>query len=127
MSQSTLPRHILQAVEAMQAKKADNLVLLDMREAASFTDYFLICTSYSQPQSQAIADEVEKILKECGRMSPGVEGAGQGEWVLLDYLDFVVHIFQEKARGFYDLDRLWRSARRVELSEEAVPAQRSTE
>ncbi len=120
MSKETLPRHILQAVEAVRAKKADSVVLLDMREATSFTDYFLICTSYSGPQSQAIADEVEKKLKENGRMSPGMEGAGQGEWVLLDYLDLVVHIFQEKARGFYDLDRLWRNARRMELPEEAV-------
>ncbi len=120
MSKETLPRHILQAVEAVRAKKADSVVLLDMREATSFTDYFLICTSYSGPQSQAIADEVEKKLQEYGRMSPGIEGAGQGEWVLLDYLDLVVHIFQEKARGFYDLDRLWRNARRMELPEEAV-------
>ncbi len=121
MSKETLPRHILQAVEAVRAKKADGVVLLDMREAASFTDYFLLCTSNSRPQSQAIADEVEIKLKECGRMPAGIEGAGQGEWVLLDYLDFVVHIFQEKARGFYDLERLWRSARRVELpAEKAV-------
>ena len=125
MSKETLPRHILQAVEAVRAKKADDVVLLDMREAASFTDYFMLCTSYSRPQSQAIADEVEIKLKECGRMPAGMEGAGQGEWVLLDYLDFVVHIFQEKARGFYDLERLWRNARRVELTDEAVPDRRS--
>lgn len=121
MRKKTLPRHILQAVEAVRARKAGVVVLLDMREAASFTDYFLLCTSYSRPQSQAIADEVEIKLKGCGRMPAGVEGAGPGEWVLLDYLDFVVHIFQEKARGFYDLERLWRNARRVELpAEKAV-------
>jgi len=120
MSQQPLPEHIQCAVIAVQEKKAADVVLLDMREAASFTDAFLVCTAYPRPQARAIADEVEKRLGGAGRHVAGTEGYEQGEWVLLDCLDFVVHIFNEKTRAFYDLERLWRAAKRVNLPEEIV-------
>lgn len=106
------------AAAAAGEKKAAELVLLDMRKASSFTDYFLLCTAYSKPQSQAIADEVEGTLAAKGLKPSLVEGYRQGEWVLLDYLDFVVHIFSERARRFYDLERLWSHAKPVNLPKE---------
>ena len=117
MRKPSVPKHVKQAVAAAQAKKAADLILLDMREAASFTDYFLLCTAYSRPQSQAIAAEVEKRLEAAGRKAAGREGFQQGEWMLLDYLDVVVHVFSEKARTFYDLERLWRTAIRIPVAE----------
>ncbi len=127
MSGARLPAAVGKAVEALREKKAGDLVLLDVREAASFTDYFLICTSHSRPQSNALADEVETRLRALGLAAVGREGSESGEWVLLDYLDFIIHIFQERARGFYDLERLWHAARRVPLPEEIPVRARSAE
>jgi len=105
-----------QAVTAALDKKADDLVLLDMREKVSFTDYFLLCTAYSPPQVRAVADAVEKALRQRGVRPTVMEGYRNGEWVLVDYLDFVVHVFSKQARAFYELERLWRHAPRVPLS-----------
>ena len=106
-----------EAVEAARSKKAQEIVVLDLREVTNFTDYFLICRGTSGRQVQAIADEIELRL---GGLRPAhVEGYNHAEWVLLDYVDFVVHIFSERARSFYDLERLWRTARRMPLAAEA--------
>ncbi|MCA1590763.1 MAG: ribosome silencing factor [Acidobacteria bacterium] len=92
-----------------------------MREIASFTEFFIIASGTNQRQVQAIADEVtERLKKDLGTRVVRVEGYSTAEWVLLDYGDFVVHIFDRGARGFYDLERLWRDARRVALPEELV-------
>jgi ribosome-associated protein len=103
------------AARAAESKKARDLLILDVREITSFTDFFLICTSTNQRQGHAIADEVGKQLKLMGELPVSVEGYDTGEWILLDYGDFVVHIFSEKARSYYDLERLWRHGKAVDL------------
>jgi ribosome-associated protein len=90
-------------------------VVLDVRACTSFTDYFVICSGANSRQIQAIADEVEQRLKNQGEYPTSIEGYENAEWVLVDYGDFVVHIFSEKARTYYDLERLWRDARVVDL------------
>jgi len=98
------------AAEAALAKKASDLVLLDLDGIASFTSYFLLCTGESVRQVQAISDSVEEQLGRQGLSPAHTEGYENAEWVLLDYVDFVVHIFSAQARRFYDLERLWRRA-----------------
>lgn len=102
-----------QAVEAAEEKKALDITVLDVKEAAAFTDYFVICTGTSSRQIQTISDEVERRLDLDGLRPLHVEGYNHAEWILMDYGDFVVHIFSERARTFYGLERLWRTARRV--------------
>lgn len=106
---------VVAALRAADDKKAFDLVLLDVSEVASFTEYFLIATGTNPKQVQAISDEVVERLKKDGRRPARVEGYRGAEWVLIDYGDFVFHVFEEKARRFYDLERLWRDAGRVAL------------
>jgi ribosome-associated protein len=108
---------VMNAVRAAQDRKALDLDLLDLKEASSFTDFFLICSGTSTRHTQAICDAVIEQLKESGLTPAHVEGYNQAEWILVDYLNFVVHIFLEKARRFYDLERLWKSARRLPVPE----------
>jgi ribosome-associated protein len=105
-----------EAVRAAQDRKALDLSLLELKEISSFTDFFLICSGTSTRHTQAICDGVVEQLKKSGITPAHVEGYSQAEWILLDYLSFVVHIFLERARRFYDLERLWKNARRVEIS-----------
>ncbi|MGH9945030.1 MAG: ribosome silencing factor, partial [Pyrinomonadaceae bacterium] len=111
-------------------KKALDLVALDLREIASFTDYFLIASGTNTRQVQAIADEVVDRLKKDGTRAARVEGYGTAEWVLVDYGDFIFHVFEDKARRFYDLERLWRDAARLalpaDLAGEAAPKERGS-
>lgn len=109
------------AARAALEKKAADLVLLDLKGVASFTRYFLLCTGLSARQVQAISDSVEEQLARGGVHAAHVEGYEQGEWVLLDYLDFVVHVFSRRARAYYDLERLWRRAARLTTPEETRP------
>src|SRR5258708_21999552 len=97
-------------------KKALDLTVLDLREIASFTDFFVIATGTNKRQVQAISDEVVEQLKRSGTRAARVEGYQTAEWILVDYGDFVVHVFDDKARRFYDLERLWREARRIDVS-----------
>ena len=92
-------------------------MILDVREVTSFTEFFVICTSTSQRQAQTVADEIGKQLKSIGELPVSVEGYDAAEWILLDYGDFLVHIFSETARQYYDLERLWRHGKTVELQE----------
>ena len=118
MKPSELRKRVAEAISAAQAKKAQNVTVLEMdRESPSFTDYFLIASGSNPRQIQAISDEVEQRLERAGLHPVSVEGYKQAEWVLLDYVDFVVHVFSEKARKYYDLERLWKSAKRLEPSE----------
>lgn len=110
-----LDEQLCTALRAASDRKALEIVLLDIRELTSFTDFFLITSGTNVRQVQAIADAVVEKLKEQGRRAERVEGYNAAEWILLDYGDFIVHIFEDKARRFYDLERLWREARRVEL------------
>lgn len=106
------------AIEACQEKKADELRILELDKASGgFTDYFVICSGGNPKQIQAISDEVEQRLGKAGLRPTHVEGYRQAEWVLLDYVDFVVHVFSQKARHFYNLERLWKSAKHLEPSE----------
>ncbi len=102
------------AVKAIESKKGENVVILEMdRNSGAFTDYFVLCSGTNPRQIQAIADDVQKQLSDAGQRPNSVEGYNQAEWVLLDYVDFVLHVFSERARQFYDLERLWKSARRL--------------
>jgi len=106
------------ALHAASEKKAIDPVVLDLREIASFTDYFVICSGANERQVQAISDEVYEQLKKAGAPAARVEGYKTAEWILLDYGDFVVHVFEQKARKFYDLERLWRESKRLTLPPE---------
>jgi ribosome-associated protein len=110
-----LEPRILLALSSASDKKAINTVVLDLREIASFTDYFVIASGSNERQVQAIADEVYERLKQTGSTAARIEGYKNAEWILLDYGDFVVHVFDEQARKFYDLERLWRESKRVAL------------
>ena len=110
-----IDERVLMALRAAADKKAVNSVLLDLREIASFTDFFVITSGSNERQVQAISDAVVEALKKNGSPVTRVEGFKTAEWILLDYGDFVVHVFDEKARQFYDLERLWRESKRVEL------------
>ncbi|MDR3698614.1 MAG: ribosome silencing factor [Candidatus Sulfopaludibacter sp.] len=106
----------LLAVRAAESKKATDIRVLDLKGITSFADYFVICTGANQRQIQAIADEVRIQLKEsAGELPTSVEGYSQAEWVLADYGDLLIHIFSPKSREYYGLERLWRSARSVEI------------
>lgn len=100
----------LAAVRAAESKKALDIRVLDLRPVTTFADTFVICTGGNARQIQAIADEVEKQLKQVNERPKSVEGYDNSEWVLMDYGDYVIHVFSEKARKFYDLERLWRDA-----------------
>jgi ribosome-associated protein len=110
-----LPRQIEIAVHAVEDKKATDVAILDLRKAAGFTDYFVICSGANARQIRAIADSVTDSLAADGARPAHVEGYDRSEWILLDYFDFVVHIFAPDTRMFYGLERLWGSAERVEL------------
>jgi len=110
---------VLEAVEAAREKKAEHIVVLELKEVAGFTDYFLICSGASSRQIQAISDEIERRLARHGLRPAHIEGYNHAEWVLMDYLDFVVHVFSEQSRLFYDLERLWKTARRMPLGAES--------
>ena len=101
-----------EAIEAALDKKAQDAVVLELVEICSFTDYFLICTGTSTRHNQTIADHIEETLKKEGVRPLHIEGYPEGDWILLDYVDFVVHIFSARAREFYDLERLWRAGKR---------------
>jgi ribosome-associated protein len=116
--QTTVPTW-LAAVRAAESKKATDIRVLDLTGITSFADYFVICTGANQRQVQAIGDEVNLQLKRrAGELPISVEGYDQAEWVLADYGDLLVHIFSPKARAYYDLERLWRGAKLVEIPEE---------
>jgi len=111
-------QQVARAVKAVENKKADDVVILEMDQASgAFTDYFIVCSGTNPRQIQAVSDEVQKELAQEGQRPSSVEGYKQAEWVLLDYVDFVVHIFSEQARKFYDLERLWKSASRLKPSD----------
>jgi ribosome-associated protein len=118
MKKNELRKQISAAIQACLDKKAEELSILEMEKGSgAFTDYFVLCSGTNPRQVQAIADEVELKLKQAGLRPTHTEGYTQAEWVLIDYVDFVVHVFSEKARKFYDLERLWKSAKRLEASD----------
>jgi len=115
----SLPQEVRLAVQAAQEKKAAGITVLDLTAAGAFTDYFVVCTGFSTPQVQAICTEVEAQLYKNLSRSPGHrEGHRSAEWALLDFGGFVVHVFSEQARRYYDLERLWRMAPKLELPDQ---------
>ncbi len=126
MKKSELKNQISAAIQACLDKKAEELSILEMEKGSgAFTDYFVLCNGTNPKQVQAIADEVELRLKGAGLRPTHVEGYNQAEWVLVDYVDFVVHVFSEKARKFYDLERLWKTAKRLQAADlKAAPKKR---
>jgi ribosome-associated protein len=114
MKKSELKKQVAAVIQACLEKKAEEISILEMEKGSgAFTDYFVLCSGTNPRQVQAIADEVELRLKAVGVRPNNVEGYKQAEWVLVDYVDFVVHVFSEKARKFYDLERLWKTAKRL--------------
>ena len=113
---SEFDERMRRAINAVAEKKGIEPTALDLRGISSFTDFFLLVTGANRRQVQAITDEVVEQLKRSGSPAARVEGYQNAEWVLIDYGDFVVHVFDDKARRFYDLERLWREARRRDLS-----------
>lgn len=105
------------AVRAAQAKNAEAVTLLDLEGLGAFTDHFILCTGFSARQVEAICDEIEDQLAGLGVRLQHREGASGAEWILLDFGSFIVHVFTERARSFYDLERLWRAARRIDCSD----------
>ena len=111
-----LPADVALAVSAALDKKAEQVHVLDLRKGSAFTDFFIIATGTNIRQVQAIADGIEETLKKTGVRPALVEGYSRAEWILLDYFDFIVHVFTPATREFYALERLWGDAERVEVS-----------
>ena len=113
-----LPKAVAGAVRAAQDKKASDVVVLDLRKAGGFTDYFVICTGNNTRQITAIADAVRGTLKtEYDERPTLAEGVEKSEWILLDYFNFVVHIFSRECRAFYGLERLWGNAEHITIDD----------
>ena len=116
-----LPKAVSGAVHAALDRKAEDVVVLDLHKAVGFTDYFVICTGANPRQITAIADAVRETLKrDFGERATLAEGIDRSEWILLDYFDFVVHIFSRDCRAFYGLERLWGNAERIEFTPEGT-------
>jgi ribosome-associated protein len=116
-----LPAQVQRAITAAQDRKAVDVVVLDLRPAHGFTDYFLICSGANPRQIKAIADAVQEAQAARGLKPAHVEGYDRAGWILLDYFDFIVHIFSPDARAFYALERLWGNAKRFEIAEPEAP------
>ena len=113
---SGLSRELTLGIAAALDKKASDVVVLDLRKASAFTDFFVICTGANVRQVHAIADAVQAAIGQTGAKPALVEGLSRAEWVLIDYFDFIVHIFTPATREFYSLERLWGDAERIEVS-----------
>lgn len=121
MSLETVRPEIRLAVEAAQDKQAVDVTVLKLPGTGSFAEYFLLCSGGSQPQIRAISEAIEERLEKHGKRLSHREGRSGAEWILLDYGDFIVHIFSESARQYYDLERLWRNAERIDFPAPAGP------
>ena len=124
-----LPGQIERAIQAAEDKKAIDLVVLDLRKAAGFTDFFVICSGANARQIHAIADAIVEALAAEGGKPAHVEGYDRSEWILIDYFDFIVHVFAPETRVFYGLERLWGSAtvisRQSSVASQSVASQPS--
>jgi len=113
-----LPADVSKAVAAAIDKKAADVVVLDLRNTSAFTDFFVLCSGTSQRQVKAIADSVEETLRTAKVRPAHVEGYDRGDWILMDFFTFIVHVFTPQTRGFYALERLWGDAEKIEVKEE---------
>jgi ribosome-associated protein len=112
-----LPAQVQQAIAAAQDRKASDVMVLDLRPAHGFTDFFVIVSGQNPRQIKAIADAIQSSLAERAVKPTHVEGYNRAGWILLDYFDFIVHIFSPEMRSFYALERLWGSAERIDVPE----------
>jgi ribosome-associated protein len=112
-----LTGEVARAVTAALDKKATNVVVLDLRRTPAFTDFFVLCSGQSGRQVKAIADAVEEAMKAARLRPAHIEGYDRAEWILMDYFDFIVHVFSPQTREFYSLERLWGDAERIEITE----------
>jgi ribosome-associated protein len=117
LTKRSLPPEVRLSVKAGQDKKAEDIVVLDLRDVSSFTDFFVIMAGNSSRQNTAIYESIEQELKKTRVMPMGVEGRDQAEWILIDYGSFVVHVFSRQARGYYSLEKLWGDAPRLSFAE----------
>ena len=108
------PRSI---AKLMLEKKASNIKIFDVRKITTLTDHFIICTSDSDPQTKSITNHIEKNLKKVGVKPFGVEGLNKNEWVLMDYITIIIHIFNKEKRNYYEIDRLWADAKIITIEE----------
>ena len=115
---------IAKAVRAALDKKAQDVVVLDLRHTPAFTDFFLVCSGQKQRQVHAIADAIEETLKAAKVRPSHIEGYDRAEWVLMDYFTFIVHIFTPQMRAFYSLERLWGDAQKIDVSDSQLPTTR---
>jgi ribosome-associated protein len=123
MNQAQSEQLARQLAAIADSKKAEDLVVLDMRELVAYTDFLAICTARSERQARAIVDEVRvRVKRESGLLPGGVDGGGEAGWTILDYLDCVLHVFTPEARERYGLEDLWRDAPRLELDLDAPEA-----
>ena len=111
---------LLLCINASLKRKAKNLTILNVKEISSFADYFIICSGTSDRQVQSIAASIRENLKEYGIIPLGIEGESLGKWVLMDYEDVIIHVFYEPIRDFYDLERLWPDAPRMDVGDEVT-------
>ena len=118
-------RRLLLCINAVLQKKANNIVVLNVKEVSSFTDYMLICSGATDRQVQAVSNAIQEYLKRENIQPLGVEGKTNAEWILLDYDDVVISVFQESARSFYGLEDLW-DAPRMEIDENATEIKKLT-
>ena len=115
-----LPEPLRLAIRAVFGKKGSEVVVLDLRKAGAFTDFFVVCSGQAARQVKAIADAVEETLRNAAIRPAHVEGYAGASWVLMDYFDFIVHVFTPDTRAFYGLERLWGSAHRYDVDERDV-------
>ena len=113
-------KRVLMCVNALLEKRAKDMIILNVKELSAFADYFVICSGTSDRQVRAFASSIQENLKKSGIVPLGVEGEKTGKWVLMDYDDLIVHIFYEPVRAFYDLERLWSDAPRMEIGEDVT-------
>jgi len=113
----SLPEDVRRAVQAASEKKAEDFIIIDVRQFVSFTNYFLICSGNSERQVQVIADHIAASLKEIKTRAYSIEGYRSAGWILMDYADFIVHIFKPETRAFYNLEGLWHDGIRMEIPE----------
>jgi ribosome-associated protein len=114
-ARAKLPAPVAAAIDAAHGKKATHVVVLNLRKSSAFTDYFVLCTGQNVRQVTAIADAIQEALRALHLRPSHVEGYDRAEWVLMDYFDFIIHVFTPSTREFYSLDRLWGQAERLEV------------
>lgn len=113
-----LSSEVSEAVSAALDKKALDVVVLDLRDTPAFTDFFVLCSGQNPRQVKAIADAVEEVLRASKIRPAHVEGYDRGDWVLMDFFSFIVHVFTPQTRAFYALERLWGDAQRIDIGDE---------